>query len=113
MKNKIHYSVQSQKDLDAIWDYIATEYQNVSAASKIVNSILDDVDQLEDFAELGPELSSIADVENDYRFLVTKDYLTFYRVSGENIFVDRVLNGRMDYLRVLREGTNEEYEYDL
>ena len=99
--------------MDAIWDYIATEYQNVSAASNIVNKILDDVDQLEDFAELGPELSSIADVENDYRFLVTRDYLTFYRISGNDIFVDRILNGRMDYLRVLCEDIIEGNEYDL
>lgn len=112
MKNKIHFSLKSRRDLDAIWDYIAFEYQNAGAASEIVNSILDDVDQLEAFAELGPLLSSIADVENDYRFLVTRDYLTFYRISGNDILVDRVLNGRMDYLRVLRKDENEEYTYD-
>ena len=98
--------------MDAIWDYIAIEYQNIASASALINNILDDVDQLEDFAELGPELSSIADVESNYRFLVTKDYLTFYRVSGNDAYVDRVLNGRMDYLRVLRESVNEDYEYE-
>ena len=98
--------------MDAIWDYIAIEYQNIASASALIDNILDDVDQLEDFAEVGPELSSIADIESDYRFLVTKDYLTFYRVSGNDVYVDRVLNGRMDYLRVLREAVNEEFEYE-
>jgi len=40
-------------------------------------------------------------VDSDYRFLVTGSYLTFYRVYGSDIYVDRVLYGRRDYLRVL------------
>ena len=54
-----------------------------------MNRILDDVDQLETYAELGPPLSAIADVESDYRFLVTGGYLTFYRVQGSDVYVDR------------------------
>ena len=100
-KNKIHYTAESRRDLDAIWDYIASELQNVSAAERIVNCIMDDVDRLENHAEIGAPLSSIADVESDYRFLVTGKYLTFYRVYGNNIYVDRVLYGRRDYLRIL------------
>ena len=112
MKNRIHYSIRARRDLDAVWDYIADEYQNTASASALIGRILEDVDQLADSAELGPALSSIADVESEHRFLVTREYLTFYRVSGKDVFVDRVLNGRMDYLRVLREDTGEGYEYD-
>ena len=100
-KNKIHYTAESRRDLDGIWDYIASELQNVSAAERMVNRIMDDVDHLENHAELGALLSSIADVESDYRFLVTGSYLTFYRVHGSNIYVDRVLYGRRDYLHIL------------
>ena len=101
MKNKIHYTKESRRDLDEIWDYIVSELQNLSAAERIVNSIMDAVDQLEDFAEVGAPLSSIANVESDYRFLVTGNYLTFYRVNGNEVYVDRVLYGRRDYLRIL------------
>lgn len=52
-------------------------------------------------AEIGAPLSSIADTDADYRFLVTGNYMTFYRVSGENVYVDRILYGRRDYLRIL------------
>ena len=100
-KNKIHYTVESQRDLDEIWDYIASDLQNVSAAERIVNRIMDDVDHLENHAEMGAPLSSIADIESDYRFLVTGSYLTFYRVRDNDIYVDRVLYGRRDYLRIL------------
>ena len=52
-------------------------FQNISAAERIVNRILDDVDQLENHAEMGAKLSSKADVESDYRFLVTGSYSYF------------------------------------
>ncbi len=101
MKYKIHYTKESRRDLDEIWDYISSELQNISAAERTVNRSMDAVDQLADFAEIGSPLSSIADVNSDYRFLVTGNYLTFYRVQSSNVYVDRVLYGRRDYLRIL------------
>ena len=62
-----------------------------------------DIDQLADFPELGPPLSSIADVETGYRFLVTGEYLSFYRMEGQDICVDRILYGRRDYISILIE----------
>ena len=100
-KNKIHYSAESRRDLDGIWDYIVSDLQNPSAAERIVDRIMDDVDRLESHAEIGAPLSSIADIESDYRFLVTGSYITFYRVRDNDIYVDRVLYGRRDYLRIL------------
>lgn len=87
--------------MDEIWDYIVSELQNRSAAERTVNRIMDAVDQLEDFAEIAAPLSSIADVEGDYRVLVTGSYLIFYRAHGKEVYVDRILYGRRDYLRIL------------
>ncbi len=101
MKYRLRYSSQSRRDLEEIWDYIATELQNSSAAVRIVSAIMDSVDQLTDFAEMGAPLSSIVNVESDYRFLVNGNYLTFYRVHGDEVYVDRILYGRRDYLRIL------------
>ena len=101
MKNNIHYSAESRRDLDDIWDYIVSELQNRVAAERVVNRILDAVERLKDFAEMGALLSSVADVGGDYRFLVIGNYMVFYRVNGRDVFIDRVLYGRRDYLRVL------------
>lgn len=101
MKYKLRYSIQSRRDLEEIWDYIAAELQNPSAAARVVNTIMDATDQLIEFAEMGAPLSSIANVESDYRFLVHGNHLTFYRVHGDEVYVDRVLYGRRDYLRIL------------
>ena len=90
--------------MDAIWDYVASDLQNVSAAERIVNRIMDDVDRLESHAEIGALLSSIADVESDYRFLVTGNYLTFYRVYGNDVYVDRVLSSRRVWNKTIPQG---------
>lgn len=87
--------------MDEIWDYMISKLQNRPAAETTVNRILDDVEQLENFAEIGAPLSSIADVESDHRVLVSGNYLTFYRVRGKEVYVDRILYGRRDYLRIL------------
>ena len=111
MKNKIHYSPESRRDLDDIWDYIVSELQNRSAAEHMVDCMMDAVDQLKNFAEMGIPLSSIADV-GMYRFLVSGNYMVFYRVQGNDVYIDRVLYGRSDYMSVqfkdlLREQTTE------
>ena len=94
--------------MDEIWDYIVLELQSPSAAENTVNRILDAVDQLADFAEIGASLSSIAEVESDYRVLVTGSYLTFYRTQGNKVYIDRILYGRRDYLRILFEGMTDD-----
>lgn len=110
MKNKINYTSQSRRDLDAIWDSIFFDLQNPEGAEHTITRILDAIDQLELFAESGAPLSSISDAGRDERFLVSGKYLIFYRVSyhGAEIYIDRVLYGGRDYLRILFERTLEE-----
>ena len=61
--------------MDDIWDYIVSELQNRSAAERVINRIIDAVDPLKNFAEMGTPLSSIADIGTDYRFLVSGNYM--------------------------------------
>ena len=98
--------------MDDIWDYIVLELQNRSAAERVIDRIMDVVDPLKKFAEMGTPLSSIADVGTDYRFLVSGNYMVFYHVQGSDVYIDRVLYGRSDYMSVLfkdllREETTE------
>lgn len=103
MKYKINYSVEARRDLDDIWDHITFDLCNATAAQNVVNRIMDAIDQLEDFPGLGAPLSSIANTDSDYRYIVTENYMTFYRVFNNDVYVDRVLYGRRDYLRILLE----------
>jgi len=101
MKNKLHYTHEAQRNLDEIWDYIVSDLSNPAAAERTVNRIMDAIEQLADFAEMGAPLHSVADVESDYHFLVCGHYLAFYRVYENKIYIDRILYGRRDYLRIL------------
>lgn len=101
MKNKLHYTREARRDLDDIWDYINADLSNPSAAARTVDKIMDAIDQLGDFGELGAPLNSVSHIESDYRFLVCGSYLAFYRVSGNNVYIDRILYGRRDYLHIL------------
>ena len=101
MKCKLHYSTDAIRDLDEIWDYILTELSNPSAAEKVVNQIMDKALQLEEFPRKGALLSSVTSMITDYRFLVSGNYLMFYRIEGNDVYIDRVLYDRRDYLRIL------------
>ena len=99
--NNLHLSDKAQADLAGIKSYITKDLENSSAAISAVQKITKDIRRLREHSLIGASLSSIADVENDYRFLVTGSCLTFYRVLDNDVYVDRVLYGRRDYLRIL------------
>ena len=78
MKNNIHYSAESRRDLDDIWDYIVSELQNRVAAERVVDRILDAVERLKDFAEMGLSVSCEREL---YGFLSCERKRCFYRPS--------------------------------
>ena len=101
--NKIHLSHEAQSDLGEIKLYISKELENPSAAINTTKGITQTMRILQTYAEAGALLSSIADADDTYRFLVSENYLIFYRVNEHDIYVDRILYGRRNYLRILFE----------
>lgn len=107
--NNLHLSEEAQNDLIEIKNYIAEELMNESAALGIVSEITNSLRILQTYAEADPSLSSIADIESDYRFIVSGNYITFYRAYGSKVFIDRILYARRDYMRILfGDGTKDE-----
>jgi plasmid stabilization system protein ParE len=99
--NKIHYSPEARSDLVAIKDYIGVELANPGAADNTLVKITKKIHSLKQFAEIGSPLSSIIDIDSDYHFLVCGNYLVFYRVVETDIYINRVLYGKSDYLAIL------------
>ena len=99
--NKIVYSPKAQNDLDEIWAYISEKLLNPSAAEATVNGILDTIDMLQAQAEIGKPLYFSSDLFSGYRFLVYKNYLAFYRTSEDTVYIDRIIYGKRDYMRLL------------
>ena len=98
---KIKYSDDAINDLEEIGDYIAVTLKNPAAALNTVSNILDAIDNLADFPIMGAPLSSIAQMETDYRFLVSGNYLIFYRAEADAVYIDRLLYSRRDYISIL------------
>lgn len=63
--------------------------------------IMDEVDLLQSFAEMGTPLSSAANAGTNYRFIACGNYMVFYRVQDSDIFIDRILYGRSNYMSAL------------
>lgn len=102
MRNKLEYSPKAQKDLDDIWDYIEHKLYNPDAARRVVNGILDRIDQLGDFPKTGAELEFSDGIRSGYRFVIFEKYIIFYRIGAESvIYIDRILYGARDYWQIL------------
>ena len=99
--NNLYLSPEAQDDLSEIKAYLAEDLENPQAALSTVTKITKTIRMLQEHALIGVPLSAIADVNSDYRYLISGSYMIFYRVTGKDVFIDRVLYGRRDYLRIL------------
>lgn len=106
--NSLFLSEEAQNDLIEIKTYIEEELLNPSAALATVSRITKSLRILQNHAQAGALLSSIADIESDYRFLVSGKYISFYRVCGGDVYIDRILYTRRDYMRILFENIAED-----
>lgn len=101
---EIRFSPEALQDLQEIKGYITDDLQNETAAENTVRTIMDRIQQLIDFPDMGALLSTVAQTRSDYRYLVCGNYTAFYRHEEETVSIIRVLYGRRDYMRVLFEG---------
>jgi len=112
--NKLLISPEAKKDLEGIKAYISDELENPIAAVNVVSRIIKKIKALKKTPGIGAPLSSKVLFETDYRFLVSGNYLAFYRYENKIIYVDRVIYGRRDYVKILfPELKDDELEADL
>ncbi len=100
---EIVYSSEALYDLEKIGDYIAGQLMNPIAALNTVNVIQAKIDRLADFPYMGAFISAVYDDIDvgDYRFLVCANYLAFYRVRENTVYIDRIMYGRRNYIAIL------------
>ncbi|MCF6344982.1 MAG: type II toxin-antitoxin system RelE/ParE family toxin [Thiomicrorhabdus sp.] len=84
---KIIWTSPALDDLNDIAEYIAVS--NVSAAKKLVQTVFDKVDRLENLPESGrkpPELSNL-----NYREIIVNPCRIFYKIEGSKVFILHVM----------------------
>lgn len=99
--NSINYSPKALGDLDEIWEYIAIKLSDRVAADNTIDGILNAVDQLERFSEIGTPLYFESGLFSGYRFVIYNNYLAFYRIVGNSVYIDRVIYVKRDYMHIL------------
>lgn len=98
---EIKFSPEAINDLQQTKAYIAEELCNEQAAVNTVAKIIKQIRMLADFPDSGAPLSSVIDMDTDYRFLVCGNYTVFYRVENGAVFVVRILYGRRNFVQIL------------
>ena len=101
MRNNLHYTAAALRDLDEIWNYIGEDLNSPATATRIVNNIMNDIDLLEEYDEMGVELFAVTGVESEYRYIVSGKYIVFYRPIDNEIYIDRILHSRRDFMQIL------------
>ena len=100
---EIRFSPDALEDLQEIKSYITDDLQNTKAAENTIRTIMDRIKQLIDFPDMGAPLSSVAQTQSDYRYLICGNYTAFYCHEEDTVYFIRVLYGRRDYMRTLFE----------
>ena len=72
--HELKISPEAKNDLAEIKRYISQELYNSQAAVKLCSKIMKKIRRLSEYPEIGTPLSSIIDIQTDYRFLVCVNF---------------------------------------
>ena len=89
------------EDLKEIIHYEDQKNGSKIKSAALINEIIDKIQILTDFPEIGPSLSRIIKINTDYRYLIVGSYIIFYRYDRNVVKVNRVFNAKRDYLYLL------------
>lgn len=104
MEYQIKINPLAQQDLKEIKSYISLD--DPIAANKLVLNILSSIEKLSQFPNMGMELRYKINVNTKYRYIIVGSYMVFYLVKGNDILINRILNGVRDYKALFRNKLN-------
>jgi len=97
---EVSYSPEARQDLLILKSNLSFEYGEF-IAKKILTKITKSIRMLGFHDNAGIDVSKSTGKACDYKyFFTTKNYI-FYRITGNNIRIIRVLNERQDFMRIL------------
>ena len=99
--HKLRISPLAKQDLLDIKEYIVNELDNPTSAVKVVSKIIVSYEKLKEFPKLGTELSTKIDISTDYRYLISGNYIVFYKIDNVYVSIYRILYSKRDYIKIL------------
>ena len=98
-KHDIRYLKIAEDDLNEIVDYLLEH--SVNAA----NTFVDDLEKSEEHLSMFPEMGILSKDRKlrskGYRMVLVGDYLMFYILHDDSVFVMRIIHGKRNYLALL------------
>ena len=94
-------STEARRDINNIQSYIADEQERPQTALKVIEKILDRIENLIRLPNSGTLLSPKVSFPTNYRYAKAMSYLIFYRHENNQIFVDRIIHSKRDYIKIL------------
>ncbi len=108
MNYTVHVTKKAREDVIKAADYLEFNLRNPTAADNLIDSFEIKVATLRDF----PERNRIVDEPMlrswGIRFVMVKNYLAFYTVTGDTVHVVRFLHSRRDWAYILKQGIDLE-----
>ena len=91
----------AEQDLEAIYDYIC-EFDGVASANYVLDALMDVVESLPRFPERGSYPKELVGLGiKEYRQTFFKPYRVIYRVTGSQVIIYLIADGRRDMQSVL------------
>ena len=100
---KLEYLPLARQDMLDISQYIGRELCNPEAAWKLAEEMVEAAERLRDFPYSNAVYVPIRQLRYEYRKLLVKNYIMFYRVdeAARKITIARVVYARRDYEKLL------------
>ena len=94
---KVEYSQIVRRKLKKIKARLTSEF-GAEVSRKSVKQITDAIRGLEDFEEKGILVSSMYDIECDYRYIYAGHNYLFYRIEKDKIIIAEMFDEREDFM---------------
>lgn len=98
MIRNIVFSKKAEEQIHEIFNYVFSLSNDLATAEAFINKLLDEVEILKKQAFIGRELILVDNIKTQYRFIRYKNYLIFYRVDNQKVYIDQILNSYQDYV---------------
>lgn len=105
MNCQVEFTDTAKEDLRPLAYRLAELSKDKELAKRFVRELQQSCKMLETFPESGALPRDRILRSSGYRFLVFKNYLTFYTIDKEKrvVYIAAVFNGKKEYMRVMRK----------
>jgi len=100
----LFFSNKARQDLRKIQEYISNEQESPQDALKVIENILNRIERLISFPDTGTLLSPKINFPTNYRYARAASHLIFYRHENSNIYIDRIIHEKRDFIAILFPG---------